>query len=326
VASLGHAQVDGRIYRIGSATALSPASRQALAEEMSAFGWVRERDYVFLDSGVPMGPEIDEAARRIVAQKPDVIYVATTAYAVAVHRHTSTIPIVMYSSGYPVAAGVANSLARPGKNVTGNTVYAGTGVWGKLFQLLQELSPAIQRIGLLWTYLPPMFPREEVDFGMGDLLRDAKSLGVELHFAEVVRPEEAVPGVVALEAKHVDALLVTAGPQIWPVMQYVMQRTIAVGLPTIADVHWALPIEPMPLLTYGVLPQDLRRQAVDYIVRILKGAKPADLPIQQPARFELTVNLRTAKAIGLAVPPSTLLRANRVITVKGSSRRHDQRA
>jgi putative ABC transport system substrate-binding protein len=225
-----------------------------------------------------------------------------------------------------VAAGVASSLARPGKNVTGNTVYAGSGVWGKLFQLLQELTPAIQRIGLLWTYLPPMFPREEVDFGMGDLLRDAKSLGVELHFAEVRRPEEAVPGIVALEGKQIDALLVTAGPQIWPVMQNVMQRTLAVRLPTIADAHWALPIEPMPVLTYGVLPRDLRRQAADYIVRILEGANPADLPIQQPAKFELAVNLKTARAIGLSVPQSILLRADRVITVKGSSRRHDQRA
>jgi len=298
-------------YRIGVPITLTPPSKQALVEEMRRLGWAYEKDYVFIDSGLPYGPHVDEAARRVVSQRPDIVYVSTTAYAAAVHRLTSEIPIVMYSSGYPVQAGLANSLASPGKNVTGNTTYAGTGIWGKLLQLLGEAKPGVRRIGLLWDYLPPAFPREEIEFGMHDLRKDAQSLGFELHAADVSRPEETESAISLLEAQRVEAVLVTSGPAIFPQRANAIRRLSGLRLPTVTDTRWIGDIS--PLLAYGPPAAVLRQQAVSYIYRILNGAKAGDLPIQQPSRFELVVNLTTAKRIGLSLPQSLLLRADEVL-------------
>lgn len=284
-----------------------------MTELMRTLGWTYGRDYVFIESGLPYGPETEEAARRIVAQKPDVIFVVSTAYAVMVHRLTSRTPIVMFSSGYPVEAGVAHSLARPGKNVTGNTVYAGTGIWGKLLQLLREAKPGVKRIGMLWDYLPPAFPHEEIDPAMGELRHDAGALGLEVRLAEVRRPDELATALAGFVAGHVEALLVTTGPVVYPDRSRVTQFAVDTRLPTITDAHWPVPVEPGPMLAYGPTVADLRRQAIGYVDRILRGANPGDLPIQQPAKFELVVNLKTAKAIGLTIPQSILIRADRVI-------------
>ena len=306
-------RTEGHPFRIGFAVNLTPAGREATQELMGEFGWKYGRDYTFIESGVPYGPAIEEAARRIVAEKPDLIFVATTAFAVAVQRLTSTIPIVMYTSGYPVAAGVALSLARPGKNVTGSTVYAGTGIWGKLLQLLSEVKPGVKRIGLLWDYLPPAFPREEIDFGLGELRDNVRSLGLATHIAEVTRPEQVTAALAALDSWRAEALLVTSGPVMFPEMSRIMKFAIGKRLPTITDSNWQYPVEPRPLLAYGPPISVLRRQAVGYIDKILRGAKPSELPIQQPAKFELVVNMKTAKALGLTIPQSILLRADQVI-------------
>jgi len=284
-----------------------------MVDLMSEFGWMYARDYTFVESGLPYGPQIEEAVRRIVAEKTDVIFVVSTAYAVAAHRLTTTTPIVMFTSGYPVAAGLAVSLARPGKNVTGNTVYAGTGIWGKLLQLLRDVRPGINRIGLLWDYLPPAFPREEIDFGLQEIDNDARALGLEILFAEVRRPEDAGAGLAKLDAKRVEALLVTSGPNLFSERLRAMQFAVAQRIPTITDNHWYPPFEPGPLMAYGAPISELRRQAFGYIDRILRGAKASNLPIQQPTRFELSVNLKTAAAIGIKFPQSILVRADRVI-------------
>lgn len=311
-APLMRAQVR-RSFRIGFGYMLlwarEPLFRQLLAE----LGWTYGRDYVFVDSGLPFGADLDEAARHVVAREPDVIYVPSTALALAIQKVTRTIPVVMYSSGYPVPAGVAQSLSRPGGNVTGNTAYAGTGIWGKLFQLLGEAKPGIKRVGLLWDYLPPLFAPAEIEFGMNELRTDALALGLELEFAEIRDGTEVPAALARLVAQRVDALLVTYGPVLGPSVPRVLRFAMGKRLPTIMDSHSIPPLDPGPLLVYGAPVADLTRRSFAYIDRILRGEKAGDLPIQQPARFELVVNLRTAAAMGLALPQSLLARADRVI-------------
>jgi putative tryptophan/tyrosine transport system substrate-binding protein len=307
------ARLQPRPRRIGFGYALLPGREPLFRQLLADLGWTHGSDFVFVDSGLHFGADLDEAARRIVAREPDVIYVPSTAFAAAVQKVTRTIPVVMYSSGYPVSAGVAQSLSRPGGNVTGNTAYAGTGIWGKLFQLLGEAKPGIKRIGLMWDYLPPLFAQAEIDFGMTELRADARALGLELDFAEI-RSRTAVPGALeALLSRRAEALFVTYGPVLGPEVPGVLRFAVANRLPTIMDTHSIPHLEPGPLLVYGAPVADLTRRSFVYIDRILRGEKPGDLPIQQPARFELVVNLRTAKAMDLALPQSLLARADRVI-------------
>ena len=280
---------------------------------MNGIGWAHERDYTLFDSGLDFGPKIEEAARRTVALKPDVVIVRSTAHALAVHRLTKTAPIVMLESGYPVAAGLAQSLAHPGMNVTGNSGYAGTGIWGKLFQLLQETKPGVRRIGLLWDYLPPMFLHDEVEFGMKQLRADARTLKVETNFAEVRRPEDATAALNTFVANGAQALLVSRGPMLSPQFARMIERATAAKLPTITDI--LPPVSPNiePLHAYGAGRRELWRQTAGYADRILRGAAPGDLPIQQPARFEFVISAKTARALGITIPQSILLRADRVI-------------
>ena len=302
-----------RPRRIVLSIAWTEEIRQAWIDLLSGLGWAYERDYLLFDSGLPYGPEIDKAAKRILEQKPDLIIALSSSYALALHRLTRTTPIVMLTSGYPVAAGLAHSLARPGMNITGNSAYAGTGVWGKLFQLLQEAKSGVRRVGLLWDYLPPTFLHEEIEFGMQQLRADARSLGVETEFAEVRRPEEALAGLNALVSKGVHALVVSRGPVLFPQFARMMELATAAGLPTITDIAVPESIATEPLLAYGPDWSELWRQTAAYVDRIFRGAAPGDLPIQHPARFQLVVSTKTAKALGLALPPSLLLRADRVI-------------
>jgi putative ABC transport system substrate-binding protein len=222
-----------------------------------------------------------------------------------------SIPIVLSTAGYPVENGLAESLARPGKNVTGISAYAGTEIWSKLLQMLREAKPDIKRVSILWTYAPPLFPPSEP--GVAELRNAARVLGLQLHIAEAAGPDQ-VPGALAeIEAERPDALLLTSGNLAVKVRPAVMQFAVNNRLATIADAVWVIKVEPYPLLTYGTRQTDLTRSAVYYVDRILKGAQPGELPIQQPTKLELKVSLKTAKAIGLTVPPSLLARADEVI-------------
>lgn len=282
-------------------------------EAMGDLGWRKGRDFVLIQTGFPFGHQIEPAARRIVAEAPDIIFTVNTGYALAVHRLTKTIPVVMWTSGYPVEVGLAESLARPGKNVTGNTNYAGTGVWGKLLELLREVKPSTRRIGVIWDYVPPAHPREEVDPPHRELRRAARELGLDLHITEVAHPDQAAGALAAVEAERPDALVVTTGTPLFALQADLMRFAVDRRLPTIVDFPWRPAVQPQPLLIYAPSARDLIRRAVRYVDLIAKGAKAGELPIQQPARFELVVNLKTAKALELVIPGSTLVRADQVI-------------
>jgi putative ABC transport system substrate-binding protein len=290
-----------------------PAALEIWRAEMRVLDWIEGRDYIVMQSGIEAGSRspLNEAAQRVVANKPDLICTISTAYALAAQRATGSIPIVMLFSGFPVEAGVADSLAKPGRNVTGNTNYAETGVLGKLLQLLREAKPDIKRVGILWTYVVPAFPKEEIEPGYAELNSAARSLNLELHIVEVANSNQVQAALAEIEERNPEGLLLTS---LFPKkMSVVTQFAVDKGLPTVADGDWTGFAPPHPLLCYGPIYRELMQNAVVSVDKILRGASPGDLPIQRPSRFELVVSLKTAKAIGLDLPPTLLAQADRVI-------------
>jgi putative ABC transport system substrate-binding protein len=278
---------------------------------MRVLGWTEGRDFIVMQSGIEAGSRspLDEAAQRVVANKPDLICTASTAYAVALQRATGSIPIVMVTSGYPVEAGVADSLAKPGRNVTGNTIYAETGFLGKMLQLLREAKPDIKRVGVLWTYVIPAFSKEEIEPGYAALNSAARSLNLELHLVEVANSDQVQAALAEIDEWKPGGLLLTSFFT-RKAMSVVTQFAVDKGLPTIVDFDWT---RLAPPLCYGPIIRELVQNAAASVDKILRGSSPGDLPIQRPRRFELIVSLKTAKAIGLDLPPMLLAQADRVI-------------
>jgi len=295
---------------------MSPAFRGAVTAQMRELGWREIQDYVIV---VPTGFKYDLASvKQNVAgalnEKLDLLVVGSTAGALEAHRLTKTLPIVMHISGYPVEAGVANSLAHPGKNVTGNSIYAGTGIWGKLLELLRDAKPGIRRIGILWGYVPPFFPAAEIEPCYAEFRKSASALGLAIHIVEVRAHENLPSALAAIAAERPDALFIsgwlTLGDGWASVVQFAAERK----LPIVSDLN--LPLDDRrlrPLMTYTADTTDLLLRTIGYVDRILKGANPGELPIQLPSKFDLIVDQRMAKTIGLKVPQLVLLRANRVI-------------
>jgi putative tryptophan/tyrosine transport system substrate-binding protein len=292
---------------------LNPLSLGYWRADMRVLGWIEGQDFILLPSGIESGSRnpSSEDAQRVVANKPDLIFTVSTNYALAAQRATGSIPIVMLTSGYPVEAGAVDSLAKPGRNVTGNTIYAETGVWGKLLQLLREAKPDIQRVGILWTYVIPAFPKEEIEPGYAELNSAARSLNLELHFIEVANSDQVQAALAEIAEWKPEGLLLTSFLNN-KARSVVAQFSLDKGLPTIADFDWSF-TEPYPLLCYGAIYRELVQNAVASVDKILRGSSPRDLPIRRPSRFELIVSLKTAKAIGLDLPPLFVARADRVI-------------
>lgn len=313
---LAQAQSRARPARIGLFLPEPNAQigRRLLVAEMNNHGWVEGREFVVVDLPSQANAlQVDAAAARAVVEQPDIFVVQGTSRALALHRRTATIPIVMWTSGYPVEVGLARSLGRPGKNVTGNTIYAGTGIWGKMVELLHETKPGAKRVGVLWGYSPPAFLREEIGPPQEEIRQATRAFDMR---AEIVEYQNAgaVPAALArIEATRCEAMMLVGRGPLGTRHQSVLQMAEDLLLPTIADSRWPPFEERNPLLAFGASWDALMRQAVAYLVRILQGTPAGDLPIQQPAKFELVVNLRTAKALRMKVPQSILLRADEVI-------------
>jgi putative ABC transport system substrate-binding protein len=314
--ALAQAQPARRPYRIALLPDFRPAIEPLLkifTEALSELGRMEGRDFVFYRSGIFYGDDADRAVTLVVNEKPDLILGFNLGYIVAAHKLTKTIPIVMWVSGFPVEGGVAVSLARPGKNVTGLTIYAGAEVFGKLVQLLREVKPSVKRIGALFSYVPPFHPPEESDIIIREIREAGRILGIDVRILEIAKPEQVGDALSTVAAERMDALLLTGGLSMVPRRKEIMQFAVEKRLPTITDGFWR-GVDIQPLLSYGAPLAVLIRQAAVYVDRILwGGAKPGDLPIQLPAKVELTVNLKTAKAIGLTIPQSILARVDEVI-------------
>jgi putative tryptophan/tyrosine transport system substrate-binding protein len=218
----------------------------------------------------------------------------------------------MFVSGYPVEAGLADSLAKPGKNITGNAAYALIEIWSKLLRLLREVKPEVQRVGVLWTYVPPAFPKEEIEPAYKELGSAEQSLGLKVDIIEVTNTAEMSRALAHVEATKAGALLLTSTLSL-ALRAMVMEFAVTKRLPTITDLPWKIALQVHPLLSYSPDLRELMQGAVASTVKILEGERPGDLPIRQPAKFEMIVSLKTARAIGLTIPQSILLRADEVI-------------
>jgi putative tryptophan/tyrosine transport system substrate-binding protein len=248
---------------------------------------------------------LSELAADVVRNKVDVIVTQGTPAARAAKRATSTIPIVMATSGDPVAVGLVTSLARPGGNVTGNTILA-PDLNGKRLELIKELVPGISRIAVLAN---PTNPATAVDIKAAQAA--ARGLGVSLQVLEVREQNDFDRAFTAARESGAAALLVQADPFILAYRARIAKLALASRLPAVGGISGFA--EAGSVADYGPDLTAMFRRAAAYIDKILKGAKPADLPVQQPTRLELVINTGTAEALGLRIPPSILLRADRVI-------------
>lgn len=301
-------------YRIGLIPDHRNIFRVWLHEGAERQGWREGRDFVLIESGLLFGEQHEEATRQVVSARPDIILTFGSHYGLAVQRLTSAIPTVLWAIGYPVEAGLADSLSRPGRNFTGNALYAGTEIWSKLLELVHETRPGARRVGALMAYVPPHHRPAEAAIVFDDLRRAARARGLQIHFSSLADAQDVDGALADLDAFAPDLLVLTTGLGLWPVRQRVLGFAGSQGWATVADAHWDPADALQPLLTYAPSAQPLIHTAFEYVVRILRdAAKPSELPIQQPAKFDLAVNLRTAKALGLEVPSRLLLQADRVI-------------
>jgi len=235
----------------------------------------------------------------------DVIVAAGPPAARAAQQATRTIPIVIAGMPDPVGSGLVDSLGRPGGNVTGLSTAAGPEIVGKRLELLKETVPKISRVVYIAT-------QENWESQTGKHTRAAaRAMGVTLLHAEVSRPEQLADAFAAITGHKAHALLVQPSSINFTRKEFITDFAMTQRLPAMYGFRDF--VEAGGLMAYGQSVADLNRRAGDYVDKILKGAKPGDLPIQQPTKFELVINLKTAKALGLTIPPSLLLRADQVL-------------
>jgi putative ABC transport system substrate-binding protein len=245
-------------------------------------------------------------AQELVDSKLDVIVAVTELGARELRRATSSIPIVVVLSPDPVAAGLIESLARPGGNVTGLSLMT-VDLSGKRVALLKEAVPSLSRVTLMLDPKEPSFSRV-----VSSSTDAAKTLGLDLRISEVTSAAAIGSVLEQLAAtKGGDALLVGSGPLTFGERARIGASVLATKLPSEVAIAEMVPYG--PLLSYGQDFPDYFRRAVSYVDRILKGTRPSDLPVEQPSRFKLTLNLKAAKTIGLSVPPTLLASADDVI-------------
>ena len=305
-------QPAGRVYRVGY---LSIGSREpTLASYISAFedglrslGYrVGENvaiEYRFANAEIERLPAL---AADLVRLGVDVIVSGANPNTIAAMKATTTIPIVMANSADPVSAGLVASLARPGGNVTGFAQDPGDEIFGKRLELLKETLPNLSRVGVLWN--PDFAPNRN---RLTSMKEAARPLGLTLVPVEA-RGLDALEGAFAtMVRERAQAFVVLGDAVLFDYRSQIVVAALRNRLPAISGAKQFA--EAGLLLHYGVDFRDQFRRAAFFVDKIFKGAKPADLPVEQPTKFELVVNLKTAKALGVVVPPSLLLRADEVI-------------
>ena len=310
-APLTNAQQVTKVCRIGflhPGSALpEPASLETLRQGMRELGYVEGQNLV-MEYRYAEGREerLPDLAAELVRLNVEVIVAGGTSATRAAQHATRTIPIVMTGTNDPVGAGFVASLARPEGNITGLS-FLGAELPGKRLELLKEAVPQSTRVAVLANPASPTY-----DPVMHNLTGAARALGLSLHLVEVRRAEELESAFAAMTHAGADALIVLSDPAL---MDTLLGRVAALAaahrLP--AMYNWKMYVEVGGLMSYGPSLSDSHRHAATYVDKILKGAKPADLPVEQPTQYELVINLKTAQALGLTMPPSILLQANEVI-------------
>jgi len=305
-----HAQQPAKVPRIGfqlDAPASSVTARtEAFREGLRELGYIEGKNIIIeWRSAEGKIERRSEIAAEFVRLKVDVIVSAGPTVTRAVKEATSTIPIVMAQDPDPVGSGFVASLARPGGNITGLATLS-TENSGKQLELLKEINPRLSRVAVIGNSTNP---------GDAQALRETVlaggSLEVYLRYLDVLDPKDLETAFRAAAKGRADALLVLGNPALNAHRKQIVDLAARHRLPT----TYSRPeyIESGGLMYYGTSYNDLFRRAATYVDKILKGAKPADLPVEQPKKFELIINLKAAKQIGLTIPPNVLARADRVI-------------
>jgi len=307
-----NAQQTGKIARIGfldtSTGSESSLRFKAFWQEINRLGWIQGKtltvEYRFAEQDNKRLPKL---VADLVHRKVDLIAVAGTAAALEAKRATSTIPIVLTGVGDPVAAGLVASFARPEGNVTGVSTLTPE-LEGKRLELLKDIIPKLSRVGVI---RPPENSIAQ-QLQLKELRTAAASLSLKLEEIETqYEPGGLERAFQTAKEKQVGAVMTTAGPRMFNERKQIVALADKYRMPAIYFQKEF--IDEDGLMSYGVDYDDLFRRAATYVDKILKGAKPAELPIEQPTKFEFVINLKTAKQIGLTIPPNVLARADRVI-------------
>ena len=304
------AQPSGTVYRIGFLGGGLPSTSKALVEGfregMRDLGYVEGRNYI-LDFrwGEGRNDRLAELAAELVRAKVNVIVTSGEPAILAAKQATTTVPIVMGAVGDPVGAGIAASLARPGGNITGVSNLAAE-MPGKWLQLLRDADPRLSHVAVLWS---PANPTHQALWNEAQAA--ARKIGVKVMGVEFSSPDDFERNFSAMALNRVDGILVLPDPVTTSNRVKLADLLAKHRLPGIALFREST--EAGFLLSYGVSAFDNYRRAAAYVDKILKGSKPGDLAIEQGTKFELVINLKTAKALGLTIPPSLLRRADDVI-------------
>ncbi len=302
------AQQASKVYRVGYLSAGSPSSLQQVFEQtLRDRGWVTGQNLVIAyRQAEGKYDRLPALAAELVRLEPQVIVAVPTASARAAKGATSTIPIVMWGVADPIGEGLVGSLARPGGNVTGFTGSPPFETYAKQLQLLKEAVPAARRIAFLRN------PPNAAGLPAVKIAQEAaRTLGVELQVVDARAPEEFEPAFRAMAQARADALLVYGDTAFFPHLGRLAELSLRHRLPTACSLREYT--EAGGLMTYSINFADTVRQVAGYVDRLLRGAKPTELPVERPTKFELVINVKTAKALGLTVPPTLLLQADQVI-------------
>ncbi len=305
------AQQTAKVYRIGLLDYSAPdPARQAwwvaFRQQMRQLGYVEGQNVSFEPRWAQGDDDrLPKLAAELVGLKVDLIVTGGTNAAIAAKRATSTIPIVTATGADPVAVGVAASLGQPGSNLTGMTTIS-SDLAGKRLEILRIVAPRASRIAILWDERNPG-SRLAVD----GTEAAAKTAGLTIHSVPVRSPARLEAAFATVVRDRAGALIIVQGPMFFSHRKRLAELAVKHRLPTVIGSREY--VEAGGLAGYGTDEPDLFRRAATFVDKILKGAKPADLPMEQPTKFELVINLKTAKALGLTIPPSLLQRADRVI-------------
>jgi len=303
------AQQTGKISWIGYLAGAGSSPNQAFVQGMRELGHVEGKNIAFVYRTTEGRRErYSDIVTELVRLKADVIVTDVTSAALALKNATNTIPIVMMSSTDPVQTGLVASLARPGGNVTGLT-NVGAELAGKLLELLKEISPSLTRVAILATLGGPS--GTDAVFSKAAEI-PARSLGLQLIRVGVQNPDDIEVAFRTITKERANGLLMRLQPSVYSAYyKRVAEWAANSRLPSISvNRSW---VGAGGLMSYGSDLNFQYRRAAVYVDKILKGAKPADLPVEAPTKFEFVINLGTAKQIGLTIPPNVLARADRVI-------------
>ena len=302
------AQRPEKLYRIGmlerTSTAINAANLEGFRQGLRELGYVEGKSFVIeYRSADGRDERFPSLAAELVRLKVDLILTRGTSAALAAKNATGTIPVVITGVGDPVGQGVVASLARPGANVTGLSTLV-TEIYAKRVGLLKELVPGAVRLAALINMSNPASPPQ-----WKEVEKATRSLGLQAQLLDVRKPEDLGPAFDGAIRQRADALVVGLETLTQANQRVIVDLAAKHRLPAIyASMEFA-----GGLVVYGVNYPDQYRRAASFADRIFKGAKPADLPVEQPTKFELVINTRTAKALGLTIPPALLLRADQVI-------------